>query len=261
MRNFILTVVAILFLIYIFVYLQYDLIEYPFEFWFLIIILVIFSFWSSATEAAFSRVDDGTDLGDRAQRELNEVIGKIEKYDQKGTLNLNKSEIKDRSRLTSKAKRKTKKQQVMNGLGKSEIVGSLSSLSLLLNLGLVTALNSVVLSRVMGGDLLCIPTPELFSNSLAICNNATLARFYSGLSHYVGLDHFFEFTSDKALVFFASSVPILIFGKIIPKMVGLKNQEFFAYRNYWFGSTSNFFLGWLSRSAIFFLKDLLKVKV
>jgi hypothetical protein len=256
-KSLIFLIVILSFMFLIFVVAQIELIENPTLFWLSILVLIFASFLTSATEAAFSKVSDDKNLAKMAEAKAAETVEKVEALDKKGTMNLTDSERGKREQLQNRAKRYIKKQEVMNGVGATEIVGSLSALSLLLNVGIVS-LTAESLSSSPSKNLICFPVEYLTGRPK--CQNEMFSELYGFLAPYTA-QNFYEFTSKFAITFVASSIPILILGKILPKMIGFKYQEIFAYKMYWFGQFAFTLFGWISIAIKYSLLKFTKIKV
>jgi hypothetical protein len=118
------------------------------------------------------------------------------------------------------------------------VVGSLAATSVFLNTGLAAFLPLTILSKVSSDSMITIPYPWL----MAANNHVQLEILKFGI------------TSPNLLVFFASSMPVLLLGKIVPKIVGLSYPKFFAYTCYAFGALMTNFFGWIALGVLWPVK-------
>ena len=208
---------------YVFIWMQASLIADLLLFWALICFLITTAFWASATEAAFSLAPTRGEILQAVSQEFLGFATKLEPIDQaiatSGSHMLSPQQEKTRGRLLRKIKRVTVKRRALDGTERDEYVGSLSAFSVFLNAGLTAFLPLSLVD--------------------AIAKEETTNILVLGAWD-------FTFPNSKILVFVASALPVLLLGKMIPKMIGFRYPMFFAYRMFWFGRAVKFVLGWIA---------------
>jgi CBS domain containing-hemolysin-like protein len=229
---FLIGVLGILF--YVLVWRQWVLVTSPGVFCLLILVLILVAFFASAIEAAFTVVTN-SEAYKRIFAEIttkqNQLAAQLEPIDQKDSLSLSKDEEKTRSRILSESKRLGIKRRALNGEMRDEFVGALSAFSVFLNTGLAAFLPFTLMTS-SSSPLIHIPYPvSTFGNEGLLVSIST-----------------YEFVAPKLLIFFSSAIPVLILGKIIPKMVGFRNP-YIAYKYYLFGRCIHIAFGWIAIGA------------
>lgn len=215
------------------------MIEHPQYFIWMIVIFIALSFLSSAMESAFSGASLSDSLGEvetdqkRKRASLYEPIDKI--VQQSGTLaSLNddeKQQLKKAQKFDSALERKLK------SWSKNEraiFVGTFASLSVFLNTAL-TAFLSYAFFKAYTTDAI----PFYYPAETKWEDNKFIFIFSN-----------IDLGGSKSLVFVASSLPILIFGKIIPKEVGARYDVFFAHHLNSVAIICVRIIGWLPSSLL-----------
>ncbi len=226
---FLLFVVVVAALCYYLVIEQWYLISSTRLFIVMVVMFVSLSFYCSASEAAFAKAH--TD--ERIQASLDDEAANIAKRYSKtedliqsvGLEKLNREQKKN-YKLTERDNKKLKhKRDSLDETSRAIYVGTFASLSVFLNIALAAILP---LAMVASPDsikpiIVHIPLPD-----------ASVAETKPGASSG-GIQVYVQWlvvdlSGKKILVFLASALPILIFGKIIPKEVGSLFHYTFAYR-------------------------------
>jgi ABC-type multidrug transport system fused ATPase/permease subunit len=221
-------------LFYVIVWKQWALVASPAVFCLLIVVLILVAFFASAIEAAFTVVTSSPaykEIFEEITEKQNQLAANLEPIDMKESLSLSSDEEKTRSKILSKSKRLGIKRRALNGEMRDEFVGALSAFSVFLNTGLAAFLPFTVVNS-FASPLINVPYPLV-----TVGNDGVLFS----VSNY-------GFVAPKLLIFFASAIPVLILGKIIPKMVGFRYPRM-AYKFYWFGRGIHFALGWIAIGA------------
>ena len=227
-RCFVALLLAVMFLSWIFIWQQRQFIERPGLFATLILLLLAFSFWSSATEAAYSVVatqpePEGLAAAiDAAARKLSEAAdeNKVKEH----------PEAVDNRPLLKLVQRR----RSLKSVYRDRYVGAFASASVFANTALVAfipaAMATNVTSTSLDSLLRDLGQPEL--------------------SQYVG--------GPKMLTFVASTFLLLLLGKVVPKMVGFRFPHFFTYSLGPAADAIQFLFGWIPRGAKYPLTGVLR---
>lgn len=232
-RRFILLILFIFVPAYVFIYKQVAIIESPIAFISLVVVLIIASFVSSAVEAAFSVASDKQDISEKVKEDLKSSAEKFSPLDAKiakfGSAALSDAEQRQWNVYMKQNRKAQKIARSLDGTEKNVYVGSLATLSVFLNTSLAAFL-PYTLSSHSYQKLVVIPYP-----TLKIADSDLKIVWES-----------FDATGEKTLVFIAASVPILILGKIIPKLLGIRHYYFFSYRCNFLGRVPRNVFGWIT---------------
>ena len=224
---FVFLVATTLALTYVFVYRQWHLVEDSFGFAILVIVLIGLAFLFSSVEAGFSVSNRDPSVSDALNPELAALAQQFAPLAEKGAGGidaLTPKERRHRNRLERRSENLAEMRRILLGNSgrRIDIVGSLSALSVIVNTALAAFL------------------PGFLASSTPF-----------GLPLGAG-----ELDGGKMLIFVGSALPIIYFGKIIPKTVGLKFPVRFAYRLYRVGNFSFFLIGWMPRGLNWLLKQI-----
>lgn len=223
-------------LFYIFVFGQWYMVSSTQMFVLIVISFVGFSFYSSASEAAFSTAHTDTRIQEALAGEAEEIANRYNTFQEVineiGLQNLNDSQKKCLRTIDRDNNRLRRKSASLDQSSRAVYVGTFASLSVFLNIALAACLPLALSSAPMEvkGVVMSIPYPYVFGESLRIA--------------WVDLD----LSGQKTLVFFASAFPILVFGKVIPKEVGILFNTFFAYRLNFLAQWLVFFFGFIPKA-------------
>lgn len=205
-------------LFYIFVFGQWYMVSSTHMFVLIVITFVGLSFYSSASEAAFSTAHTDTRIQEALAGESEAIANRYNKFEEVinefGLQNLNKEQKKRLRNIDRDNEKLRKKTDSLDQSSRAVYVGTFASLSVFLNIALAACLPLALSSAPMEvkSVVISIPYPYVSGESLRIA--------------WIDLD----LSGQKTLVFFASAFPILVFGKVIPKEVGVLFNKFFAYR-------------------------------
>ncbi len=211
---------VIAYIFYIFVYQQWYLVSSTFGFVTLILVFVVFSFMSSAIETAFSTAHTDRNIQEALERD---AAALAQRYDQlndfvrngSGIENFDREQRKLLGKLDRTNYRFKLKRESLEEASRSVYVGTFASLSVFLNIALAAALPYAL---VVSPSLIK-PIGFNFISSLSLMEDGVKYTW----SHI-------DLSGQKILVFFASSFPILVFGKVLPKEIGSLFNYTFAYR-------------------------------
>jgi CBS domain containing-hemolysin-like protein len=138
-----------------------------------------------------------------------------------------------------KLARNTKIKRSLFREGTKRYVGALAALSVFLNAALASFLPFLMVSNPQVelalpwiGSLFLNPEGESICNYGAILCSQEI-----------------DISSQKLFVFVASSIPILVFGKILPKYVGLCYPHFYSIYFNSIARIANSCMGWVSRGV------------
>lgn len=219
-RSLFLFILMTAFLFWLFVYQQWYLVSSGALFVTLIFAFVVLSFFSSAIETAFSTAHTDKSIQVALDRETASIGERYNVYDEMvraGTSisNLDKTQRRELAKIEKDDRRLRRKRASLEESSRSIYVGTFATLSTFLNVALAAALpyalvNSTVPVTPIGLDFVywVSPTP-------------------TGLNWVWG---HLDLSGQKVLVFFASSFPILVFGKVLPKEIGALFNYYFAYK-------------------------------
>lgn len=212
-------------LAWFFVYRQWHIVTDALGFWFLVGGLVGLAFLFSAVEAGFSVSSKDGSVSEAINPDLAAIAGEWTKLSEKSGKDIDALSHRERRRRNRLERRRTRLSErrrvlLMSGGRRIDTVGSLSALSVFANTALAAFLPTFVES--------------------------------TGTLSALGL----EFESSKALIFVASALPIIYFGKIIPKTIGLQFPAIFAYRLFPVGKASFYIIGWMPRGLNWLLGKL-----
>jgi hypothetical protein len=232
--RFVALVVVLGLLGFLFIWLQWSLIVHPAYFLGLVALLVLAGFLSSAMEAAFSVAVRSNEVLDAIDGELTAEAVKLDPIDQKiaagGSANLSPQDQQTlRLTLTRLDRLKTKREMLV-GEGRDIVIGSLATTSLLLNTALTAFLPLTIIEKMPQVPIVSFSYPWLQWQTSPV----QIVFLQAG------------FTNSKLLVFFASSIPALLLGKIIPKIVGLKRPKPFAFDCYFLAAIMARLFGWIT---------------
>jgi hypothetical protein len=234
-RQFLFLIAVLAALFYLFVWKQWALVASPAAFFFLVFLLIFIAFCASASEAAFTLVTGSEAFAAifaEITKRQNELASELAPIDEKDSIHLSSEEEKQRGKILAKSRRLGIKRRALNGEMRDEFVGALSAFSVFLNTALAAFLPFTLIGT-SNSPLIRIPYLfATFENQKLVVTSAEYALVAPGL-----------------LIFFSSAIPVLILGKIVPKMVGFRNPKFFAYDHYWFGRCIHITLGWIAIGA------------
>jgi hypothetical protein len=220
-------------LVWLFVWWQRQLIADPALFWTLTGILLILSFWTSATEAAYTVVNtlgdpkSLTEKLDKAAQQITQAAADKAKFMEDPTL---------LSRPAKKLKRLNARRTTLSNDARDNFVGAFASASVFLNTALVAFIPAALIHGMQ-------PETDLKS----MLNKTVPPEWHPYLS------------GEKWLTFAASTLLILIAGKIVPKIIGFNFPFIFAYRLGPLADVVYFLFGWVARGARYPLRGMLKV--
>lgn len=205
---------------YFFVFLQWYLVSSTWLFVLIVIFFVFMSFASSAFETAFSTASTDSRIQQAIATEAKIIAQRFNKFDRivlegRSIEQFDAAEKRELAQ-TQRAKRRLERKE--GSLGEEErslYVGTFASLSVFLNIALAASLPYAMATNVE------TIAPIKFSFISWIEGSQDGLKFV-----WKELD----LSGNKTLVFFASAFPILIFGKILPKEVGIVFCHFFAYK-------------------------------
>lgn len=203
---------------YYLVYEQADIIQAKTSFFALSLVLISLAFIFSSVEAAFSVSNRHPAISEAINPDLMKMEEEWARIDEKSDGNIRNLSADDRRRrnsLEKKADKVAKVRQILmeNGGRRVDTVGALSAVSVLANTALAAFL------------------------PLFIDDDAKGSAWIGSL----GLDQ------AKLLIFVASALPIIFFGKIVPKTIGLRYPAQFAYRFFAVGNAAYWTIGWMPR--------------
>lgn len=207
--------------LWLFVFEQKSLIINPAVFWTLTGTLLVLSFWTSATEAAYAvvnKVGEPPTLTKKIQNEaqrLSDIASKQEF-------------IKDPKLLDNRVlKRLVARSDTLSAGSRDDFVGAFACASVFLNTALVAFFPIALASQ-----------PQMTGLTQLIAKHNQL----SWLAQFAG---------SKSLTFVATTLLILIFGKIFPKMIGFAFPYVFTYRLGRLADVVHFLFGWIPRGIKF----------
>ncbi|KQW85567.1 hypothetical protein ASC89_00310 [Devosia sp. Root413D1] len=219
----------------VFVFGQYAYVSNGVLFWTTIASIVALSFWSSCMEAAYSTINsDQNPVAEKATAEL-DALGQtwVQTTAEAGNAAaMTKKTVKVLAQLQARRNVLVGRHRMASGIDRAEIVGAFASLSVLLNLSL--------------GIVLPIALASQIAPTLVIDLTAIYAWLQSYLVLPPGIPMKFDLTSQKSLVFVATTVPILLAGKIIPKTIGLNSAGFWIGKFSGLARIVQVALGWIS---------------
>lgn len=230
---FVLSVAA---LFYIFVFNQWYMVSSTPTFVSVVIIFVGLSFYSSASEAAFSTAHTDTKIQKALAGDSEVIANKYNDFqntiNEVGLGNLDEKQKNLLKRIDRENIKLRKKIESLDESSRAIYVGTFASLSVFLNIALAACLPLALVSTMTEakGIIVGIPYPYIFEESLRIS--------------WFSLD----LSGQKTLVFFASAFPILVFGKVIPKEVGVLFNMLFAYRLNSLAQWLVFFFGFIPKA-------------
>jgi ABC-type multidrug transport system fused ATPase/permease subunit len=213
-------VFGVLIVFYFFVFQQWHFVSSTAMFLLLVFVFVVLSFLSSAFETAFSTAH--TDR--RIQESIEDEVGKLAlRYSQidevirsgQSIEALSGSQRKELRRLDKMAKKLKRKRTSLEEESRAIYVGSFASLSVFLNIALAALLPFALQDSTIAESVISLN----YISSLGFSGNAITYTWSS-----------IELGGQKTLIFFASAFPILIFGKIVPKEIGIVFNHLFAFR-------------------------------
>ncbi len=190
----------------------------------LLLVLLLFSFWTSATEAAYAIVYTigepprlTQDLAEEAARLT--AVAREERF------------IADPGLLDNrKLVRLVALQSSLAAGSRDSYVGAFASASVFLNTALVAFL-----------PVALVQNPQ---------QRTTLRSFLAGLEGYGMRSEWHGYLSGtKWLTFVATTLSLLVLGKIVPKMVGFAYPYLFTYKLAGPARLVHFLFGWIGRGA------------
>lgn len=221
----------------VFVFGQFGYVINPVAFWIMTALFVGFSFWSSAMEAAFSTINS-------AQNEFaKEALTKLLKHYEDLTAlvqpvangELIDTDVEKALEIKTRDGRRLKaKHRMASGVDRTEIVGAFASLSAILNLSLGIVLPFALIDQI----------PPTLIVDLSLIHNAMAKVLVTPF-----VPPTVDLTSQKALIFVATTLPILIFGKILPKTIGLVFAGWWISHFAGIARVVQVSLGWISLGA------------
>lgn len=223
-------------LFYIFVFGQWYMVSSTQMFVWIVITFVGFSFYSSASEAAFSTANTDTEIQKALAGESEGIANRYNAFQEIinkfGLQNLDKEQKKCLRNIDRDNEKLKKKIESLDQSSRAVYVGTFASLSVFLNIALAACLPLALSSAPVEvtSVVISIPYPYVIEESLRIT--------------WIDVD----VSGQKTLVFFASAFPILVFGKVIPKEVGVLFNMFFAYRLNASAQWLVFFLGFIPKA-------------
>lgn len=219
-------------LVWLFVWEQRELVASPKIFFSLIGILLLFSFWTSATEAAFavvSSLGDPPALTAKIDAEV-KTMNQLAADEQK--TRESPEHLQKQLRFVIKLRRR---QRTLTTSSRDSYVGAFACASVFLNTALVAFIPAALVS-----------------------NATTTTHLKKILDSYLNPDWHAYLSGNKWLTFVSTTFLLLIFGKIVPKMVGFAFPYLFTYRLGRLADIVHFLFGWIARGTKFPLTKLLK---
>lgn len=231
-------------LCYVLLIQQINQIMHPWWFSAIIVLLVFAAFMGSATEAAFS-VAEKSKVYEAVDDDLEKIAAQLDPLEEKiaehGLAQLDRAEKRELSKLMRRLARVQRKKSALDGTDRDQFVGALAAFSVFMTTGLAAFLPVTLMT----------PDPKQF---LRIPYGG-LESITDGMIFRV---HWYHFSGQKLLIFFAASLMVLIFGKIVPKICGLTWPKQFAYSCYGFARVIQWTLGWVTLGIKWALSGVLK---
>lgn len=241
--NFFLFLVVIILLgliIWRVVFQQLVIIEEPTFFLMITGFLLIGSIFSSLMESALSVISKDEYLSAEVSKEKKVVMDtrntKLEEMKNSPSGHNTKKEISQLKKMRRKALSLNAKEYIISKEGRGVAVGTFASASVFLNAALAIflplSLNSDGISGLVG---IHYPWPA-----------PTSEDFFNYKLEY------WDLTGSTLFNFVVVSLPLLIFGKIIPKHVGMQHYKFFGYDWNCGARIVLRLLGWLAAGVLWF---------
>lgn len=227
-RCFIFLIATLLLSGWLFVWQQRELIERPALFWGLILVLLAFSFWFSATEAAFSVV---------AQRpEPEGLAAAIDAAAKKLSESANENQAKEHPEAVDNRPllKLVQRRRSLKSSARDRYVGAFASASVFANTALVAFVPAAIAAE---------PPPTSLNAFFASIGIPELSRYVGG---------------SRWLTFVASTCLVLLLGKVIPKMVGFRFPHVFTYKLGRAADAVQLLFGWIPRGAKYPLASVLR---
>ena len=175
---------------------------------------------------------------------LNERNSKLEEIKTDNDFVLSKSHNKSLNNLTKKSKKLELMEYSISEEGRGVTVGSFAALSVFLNVA-ITAFLPFALKG-------CDPIDKvgLFYPKISTFNGSNPIYITIG---------YLDLSGEKLFTFAIVAVPLLLFGKILPKEIGAIHYKFFSLKWNWFARQTIRIIGWLP-SGTLWLISILKIK-
>ncbi len=144
-----------------------------------------------------------------------------------------------RKKMDRRIERNFSRRSVLQGNRSREVyVGSLAAFSVFSNAGLAAFIPLALTSNQIDTWLTTVQLPDVprLSDWIFDSDNFSFSEMPTSA---------FDLTNEKMFVFLIVSVPILLFGKILPKTMGQRYPMFFGYHFFWFASVCKWMLSWI----------------
>lgn len=232
-------VIALVFLIYFFVICQWALVVDEWAFALVLAILLLASFFSTLMEAAFSAAFDPKDPSNRKLRTM--IIRAAEARNDLsvaiGTRTMTADEEKSLKRIIRREGNLKKIDRARSGIDRNLYVGALATLSVFLNTSLAVFL-PVALVQTPVSEVITMPF---------------LNFSYSPETGFVYGWEEIDITSVRVFVLCAATIPVLLFGKVIPKVLGREFAAVCIAKFGWLAQVTKFSLGWITLGLTWFI--------
>ena len=193
------------------------------KFWMLLGVLIFLSFYSSATEAAFGNSKVLSEL----KQDIKERQKELESDAKDLITDENIFSIRKIFKLLYLALKRDrllyKNLVFSDGIETEDYIGSFAALSVFLNTGMIAFIGFTLVNSV---------PPD-----------CSVQIYFSKTS--IGCD-------KKIFLFFSASIPILLLGKILPKLTGRKKSKFFVKNLYLPNRLVKFMLGFITVGTYIF---------
>ena len=282
MRIIVLSVLGIIGIFYFFAIKQWFYVESSIALIIGLVVLIGLSFLTALTEAAYAKVDSDrlgrefpelgkdyfNDLKDasiaiedaknsvRTAEDERDAISIASRDDRRTAENKVKSakeslktKEKDKKKLEKKIDRIRSRRNATTGMMRSYFVGALATSSMGLNL-MVTALMPLTLYAIVQDDQMT--TMDFCFWDGWVWQDNTVASCPSWVPR--------AFASKELFVFTVSSLPLIFFGKLIPKKIGTAFSRPLTFKLYFVGYAAYKFCGIVAITSDFFVDLVFKLK-
>ncbi|MEM9795074.1 MAG: hypothetical protein AAF919_01200 [Pseudomonadota bacterium] len=209
--------------------------------------LIVLSFLASSVEAAIPFAVDDENINrllrksmikyDREWRRVEAEWEDMKANPKKTPLHLKKSKGK-RRKLEDKLERHYWKQSVLSGNASKEVyMGSLATFSVFANAALAAFLPAAMTSERVDNWLTSFPLPDFMKIGASFFGDAPRGQPFLPMTAI-------DFSNDKVFVFLVVSIPVLLVGKLAPKIAGQRFPVFFGFRMFWFAEFCRRFFSW-----------------
>ena len=237
--------IFLLVVVYVFIWLQWPIVSDQYLFSYILVSLVVASFFCSLMEAAFSALTDSHNRASiRALQKLKRNGQRLNKLmtSTNGMSPKNSEDLAELSKILKKEKRLHTVHRVAVGIDNELFVGSFATLSVILNTSIAVFLPLALLADI-DQKLLVVDVPEEIRSGSILGFSVKVSPDFSQI----------DFTSIKVFVLCSTTIPILLLGKIVPKIVGRRYAEAIVSRLYYPAMIIKGLLGWITLGLTWFL--------